>query len=336
MPVSRGSDVSDGLSVGVERFGLRSSDPAEMGAYLTEVYDGAIAVRQVSATNGTPVEYRHSRVSLGRVAIDQVTQRGDALFVTEELPTTVIMWPLAGRVELVDAGETTALEPGSVRLVGGDFDSFSVRLVDARVNVIAIAPDGLGGTPPDGSPIVRFTETTPSNDVVAQAWKETVSYACDTVIARPELSTPTVLGAVQRLLLGTSMAAFEHVVEEASAVRRVPDSIPLMLRRAMEFIDENAARNIGVAEIAKAVYVTPRRVQHVFKQHLGTTPTGYLREVRLQRAHEDLRKADRTSATVTATAARWRFAHTGRFAVLYRQTFGESPHETLRKAPWSG
>jgi AraC-like DNA-binding protein len=56
----------------------------------------------------------------------------------------------------------------------------------------------------------------------------------------------------------------------------------------------------------------------------------YLRRVRLDHVHRDLRKGDRGSTTVTATAARWGFAHTGRFAVLYRETYGQSPHVTLR------
>ena len=38
-----------------------------------------------------------------------------------------------------------------------------------------------------------------------------------------------------------------------------------------------------------------------------------------------------TSApTVAELAARWGFAHPGRFAVAYRAKFGHSPSETLR------
>lgn len=33
---------------------------------------------------------------------------------------------------------------------------------------------------------------------------------------------------------------------------------------------------------------------------------------------------------VWAIAARWGFMHTGLFAVFYRQTYGHSPHTTLR------
>jgi transcriptional regulator GlxA family with amidase domain len=68
----------------------------------------------------------------------------------------------------------------------------------------------------------------------------------------------------------------------------------------------------------------------MFRRHLDCTPLQYLRNVRLDLAHRDLLAAQRPEQTVAQIAARWGFMHTGRFAVLYRQTFGQSPHETLR------
>jgi transcriptional regulator GlxA family with amidase domain len=98
----------------------------------------------------------------------------------------------------------------------------------------------------------------------------------------------------------------------------------------MAYLEEHVAEDIGVADVASAVYVTPRALQYMFRRHLETTPMAYLRRVRLDRVHRDLVAGDRASTTVTATAAQWGFAHVGRFAVLYRETYGESPHVTLR------
>jgi AraC-like DNA-binding protein len=68
----------------------------------------------------------------------------------------------------------------------------------------------------------------------------------------------------------------------------------------------------------------------MFKRHLETTPLQYLRRMRLHHAHQELLAAEHHHTTVTEIAARWGFAHTGRFAVLYRQTYVQSPHTTLR------
>lgn len=61
-------------------------------------------------------------------------------------------------------------------------------------------------------------------------------------------------------------------------------------------------------------------------------------EARLHHAHQELLAGARPRDTVTAIAARWGFIDAGRFAAVYRQTYGQSPHTTLRGtdgfAPW--
>jgi transcriptional regulator GlxA family with amidase domain len=108
------------------------------------------------------------------------------------------------------------------------------------------------------------------------------------------------------------------------------DHQPALLRRAIEFMESNVANDIGLVDIADAVHVTPRAVQYMFRRHLETTPLQYLRRLRLHYAHNELVVADRMHQTVTGIAVRWGFVHTGRFAVLYRQHYGQSPHDTLR------
>lgn len=102
------------------------------------------------------------------------------------------------------------------------------------------------------------------------------------------------------------------------------------LRRAIGYIHENSHRNIGVADIAAAVGVSVRALQYMFRRQLDTTPLKYLRRVRLERAHEDLQKADPSVTTVQDVATRWWFTHAGRFSVAYRQVYGASPSDTLR------
>jgi AraC-like DNA-binding protein len=62
-------------------------------------------------------------------------------------------------------------------------------------------------------------------------------------------------------------------------------------------------------------------------------PHQYLRLRRLHLARRALASADATVGTVTQIANEYGFAELGRFAVLYRQLFGESPSVTLRRAP---
>ena len=105
---------------------------------------------------------------------------------------------------------------------------------------------------------------------------------------------------------------------------------PVLLRRALEFIHDNAHRDITLGDIAASVNVTPRSVQYTFRRHIGSTPLEYLRSLRLKHAHRELQAADPSVDTVMAIAGRWGFGHAGRFSSIYKRTFGTSPSRTLR------
>ena len=144
---------------------------------------------------------------------------------------------------------------------------------------------------------------------------------------------PIVLRSAGRMLASAVLSTFPNDLPTGSpdADAGAGADQPALLRQAVNFIQDNAARDISVRDIAAALYLSPRTVQYLFRRHLNTTPTAYLRTIRLAQARKELIAGDRSVTTVAATAARWGFAHTGRFAVLYRRTYGESPHETLRR-----
>jgi AraC-like DNA-binding protein len=102
------------------------------------------------------------------------------------------------------------------------------------------------------------------------------------------------------------------------------------VQRAVSFIEANADIDITIADIARAAGVTARAVQLAFRRHLDITPAGYLRWVRLDRAHRQLQAADPDHDSVTAVAYRWGFSSPSRFATYYRQAYGVPPSRTLR------
>jgi AraC-like DNA-binding protein len=150
------------------------------------------------------------------------------------------------------------------------------------------------------------------------------------VLADDALATPLVLGHVSRLLAAVTLSTFPNTAIADPTPHDRTDHQPVLLRRAIEFVDANVTHDIGLADIAEAVHVTPRAVQYMFRRHLDTTPLQYLRRMRLHYAHQDLRAADPARDSVNTIAARWGFMNLDRFAVLYRQTYGQSPQTTLR------
>ena len=101
-----------------------------------------------------------------------------------------------------------------------------------------------------------------------------------------------------------------------------PSSDYETVRRAIEFIDQNAHLPITIEDIARESRLSIRALQYAFRRHLDTTPIAYLR--RRSRCADPT-----TGATVLEIATTWGFAHPGRFATYYRETFGVSPKRTL-------
>jgi transcriptional regulator GlxA family with amidase domain len=145
-----------------------------------------------------------------------------------------------------------------------------------------------------------------------------------------EVATPLVASTTASMLAAVVLSAFPtNAVTEPTAVDRA-DAKPNLLRHAVEFIESSADIDITLSDIAEKIHVTPRALQYMFRKHLDMTPMEYLRRVRLNHAHHELLESDPGATTVQIVAARWGFAHTGRFAAMYRQAYGSNPSDSLR------
>jgi transcriptional regulator GlxA family with amidase domain len=85
----------------------------------------------------------------------------------------------------------------------------------------------------------------------------------------------------------------------------------------------------AAAVLARQAGVSVRALQKAFREQLESSPIEYLRDVRLQRVHDELSAAQSDGTTVREIAAKWGLLHHGRFSAIYRERFGESPRQTL-------
>jgi transcriptional regulator GlxA family with amidase domain len=93
---------------------------------------------------------------------------------------------------------------------------------------------------------------------------------------------------------------------------------------------DNAGSPITVSDVADHLGISLRSLQVGFRQWRETTPTAFLRRVRLQLVRDELLRSGR-EANVTTVALRHCFSHLGRFSAQYRSAFGEDPSATLRR-----
>ena len=151
--------------------------------------------------------------------------------------------------------------------------------------------------------------------------------------AAPTARTRSRLAVALVGAVATLLAIPNNAVAAAAEIptRERPGAEPAVVRRAVEFMDANAHRELDVAQVADAAHIGIRGLQAAFRRHRDQTPLEYLRRVRLEQAHRDLQAADPAQGhTVAGIAARWGFTHPGRFSVDYRRAYGLSPRQTLK------
>ncbi len=100
--------------------------------------------------------------------------------------------------------------------------------------------------------------------------------------------------------------------------------------RATEIADAHPGP-VPIARLCSLLRVSPGHLESSFKKITGLTPHTFFLRRRLNRARAALLEANRNEGCVTGIAMNLGFTELGRFAVRYRQMFGESPSETLRR-----
>jgi AraC-like DNA-binding protein len=179
---------------------------------------------------------------------------------------------------------------------------------------------------------LRFESITPVSAAAGAQWAQTASFICRQLITSgiTEIS-PLVAHNMTRLAAATLLQTFPNTTMTAAYVPGPGQVAPSAVRRAAAFMDAHAGRPVTVAEVAGAAGVSVRALQYAFRSHYGITPTGYLRRVRLERAHRQLQTADpATGMTVAEAARRWGWANQAKFAAAYRAQYGVPPSHTLR------
>jgi AraC-like DNA-binding protein len=241
---------------------------------------------------------------------------------------------VAGAVHWQAGAADLSLGPGDVAKYPADtgletnrqpMDLAVVRIPMASVGQLAEADAGVAAAD------LRFDAMTPVSAAMARRWRELTTFVHEALGAPDSIvDVPLVRAGLVDMVAATALTVFPNSTMRLGYVRGPGRVAPAALRRALAYIDEHAAEPVTTSDIAEAARVTPRALQAAFRRHYGTTPTGYLRRVRLERAHWDLQAADPGKGdTVTDVAARWGFGQAARFADFYREQYGVPPGDTL-------
>jgi len=308
-----------------------TGDPAELQQYFDDAYGARL---QLGSTCDSSHSFKVSRAEAGQFTTARVLLPADLTFRVDGRDEFVVTTVHGGAVAHHSAGETSHHQTGDVYLSAFPSAHFTSRACQVRTQAVtlpapllraaaSIAPDK-SGTP------LEFHRMQPVPGGAGQ-WQRAARFVEELLRECPAANPPgqLVLGQAARLLAATLLSVFPNTVIAGPTRTDRRDAHPATVGRAVEFIEAHSGADITLADIAAAASVTPRAVQLAFRRHLDTTPTAYLRRVRLEQAHLELLTADPGYVTVTAVAYRWGFASPSRFAADYRRAYGHQPFRTL-------
>jgi AraC-like DNA-binding protein len=171
---------------------------------------------------------------------------------------------------------------------------------------------------------LRVQAGAPDRRAAAGHWSKTLDFMTATLedCGDDEL----VLAGLHRQALWLVLTAFPTTFRAALEQDPQTRAAPTTVRRALDFIDENAHLPITVDDVASAVHISTRGLQYAFRRALDSTPAERLRRARLDGAHRELLAG--TSDSIATVARRWGFAHPSRFSAAYRDAYGVPPAAT--------
>lgn len=127
------------------------------------------------------------------------------------------------------------------------------------------------------------------------------------------------------LLLSHQPHSYSHVLNEETTSPRSN-----RMHVVQQYVESHLAEPLTVEQLAGVAGCSVRSLQSSFLDLCKMSPMEFVRMHRLARARQMLESSE-PDTSVNTTALRTGHAQLSRFAASYKQRFGESPSETLRR-----
>lgn len=161
---------------------------------------------------------------------------------------------------------------------------------------------------------------------------DTVQFLLSQITLEPAiLENEEIKSAYSQMIIANLVMLYQH---NFSTAIHQPAKAMLnpQIKSATDFIRTRIKHNISATDVACYCNVTLRTLQRSFLKHLNTTPTKYIRDVKLELVHDKLqRSAQQEKASVKQVLLDHGIIDFGRFASHYRKKYGCTPHETIKK-----
>ena len=101
--------------------------------------------------------------------------------------------------------------------------------------------------------------------------------------------------------------------------------------KAEEFCGQHSSQPLRIGQLCRELGVSERTLRDAFYRLTDTNPLAYLQTQRLNKVYRGLRDSDPGEVLIKQLAYTSGFFHLGHFCRDYKQLFGESPSETIKR-----
>lgn len=135
---------------------------------------------------------------------------------------------------------------------------------------------------------------------------------------------PPAPDALREAMLTIALALYRRVLDGGEAQL---DTRAQLVRRAADFVRAEADRPLALADVARAVHVSPNYLTGLFRKETGTSLGRFILGERITRAQQALA---RDGATVKSVALDLGFADPFTFSRAFKRVTGKSPRAVIK------
>lgn len=289
---------------------------------------------RMQAPRLSTVELQHLTIGYVRFGTAVSIDAGDLLGYHVDVPLHGTVVSRCGTQETVaNPGRAAVFSPRRHTFVPDWGHDAAQLLIKLNRHSVEHELEGLLGRPVDGP--IQFRMAMPIADGPGRVWLNTLAgllaFLNGGPVAGPVAGRHAEL--LERTLISGLLISQPHSYSEAlhsDAETSRPDT---SVDRVVEAIKAFPDKPYSLADLCRIASLSARGLQVQFQQRYGISPMQFLRQERLDRAHEALRQGNVSVSDVAYDAG---FSNLGRFARAYQQRFGELPSETRERTARSG
>jgi AraC-like DNA-binding protein len=286
-----------------------------------------------------PLNFSFQGEQMGGIIMGELIYGKDIIFKTQpasDMHFYCITRPKVGKPKFRQDIHTFEASYGNAAIVS-PFDKFEIEIDRNCIqSFISISKPLLETILSDliGRPLhepIEFEHIMSGNNEKINAWWSLLEYF--TSYSKPSFNFECLMNDIkndfEKILVKSLLLSQPH--NYSHVIQNLYNSDPEYLKRALNYIHQNIHQNIRNEDLERISGVSKQKLAKAFHNRLQVSSNSYIRYYRLKCIYQELSLA-RDKKNITSIAMKWGVNHLGRFSLEYKQQFGESPSDTIRKS----